>query len=129
MSSRWRTTRTRNEEMPQALVGVTDAQTPASASTATVVAYVMYATTEAYLCNSLVNAHRLVSLQVTNEADVVVLYPDSWETQAGDRVTAIFAKLKDLKVRLAMLSAICILHVIRHMHRWSNLIRQASSGN
>ena len=41
-------------------------------------AYVLYATSEIYLCNAVINARRLKNLGVTAEADIVVLTDEAF---------------------------------------------------
>ena len=41
-------------------------------------AYVLYATSEIYLCNAVINARRLKNLGVTTEADIVVLTDEAF---------------------------------------------------
>lgn len=61
-------------------------------------AYVMYATSEAYLCNAIINARRLRELQVTPEADIVVLVDRAWQAEANETVTRRLMALEKLTV-------------------------------
>ena len=75
-------------------------------------AYVFYATTEHYLCNSIINAHRLATLNVRDTADIVVLYNSAWNNAKTARVETLFRKLKALQVQdllthLFLISVIC----------------------
>lgn len=62
-------------------------------------AYVLYATSEDYLCNSIVNAHRLATLNVREIADIVVLYNDAWDNANFPGVKNKFRILKALQVQ------------------------------
>lgn len=61
-------------------------------------AYVLYATTEDYLCNSVINAYRLNTLNVRETADIVVLYNNAWDNGTTAGVDIKFKKLKALQV-------------------------------
>ena len=63
-------------------------------------AYVLYATSEIYLCNSVINAHRLATLNVRKTADIVVLYNQVWDYVKIDAVENMFKRLKALQVRI-----------------------------
>ncbi|CAK0732461.1 hypothetical protein CVIRNUC_000134 [Coccomyxa viridis] len=60
----------------------------------------MYATSEAYLCNAIINAVRLRELRVTPEADIVVLVDRAWLAEASETVTRRLVKLDQLMVKV-----------------------------
>ena len=49
-------------------------------------AYVLYATSEIYLCNAVINARRLKNLAVTAEADIVVLTDETFLKESSEAV-------------------------------------------
>ena len=61
-------------------------------------AYVMYATSEAYLCNAIINTFRLRELRITPEADIVVLIDRAWQAEANETVTRRLGTLHELMV-------------------------------
>ena len=62
-------------------------------------AYVMYATSEAYLCNAIINARRLRELRVIPKADIVVLIDRAWQAAANETVTRRLVTLDKLMVK------------------------------
>ncbi len=70
-------------------------------------AYVLYATSEDYLCNSIVNAQRLTTLNVRETADIVVLYNKAWDNAEFSGVENKFRKLKALQVQDLLISVLC----------------------
>ena len=63
-------------------------------------AYVMYATSEAYLCNAIINAVRLRELRVTPEADIVVLVDRAWLAEANETVSRRLMTLNRMMVKI-----------------------------
>ena len=51
------------------------------------------------LCNSIINAHRLATLNVRETADIVVLYNNAWDSAKSAGVEKKFRKLEALPVQ------------------------------
>ena len=60
----------------------------------------MYATSEAYLCNAIINAVRLRELRVTPEADIVVLVDRAWLAEANETVSRRLMTLDRMMVKI-----------------------------
>ena len=64
-------------------------------------AYVLYATSEIYLCNAVINARRLKNLRVTAEADIVVLTDRAFLEESDKAVAKRISALRALGVGAA----------------------------
>ena len=79
-------------------------------------AYVMYATSEAYLCNAIINAIRLRGLRITPEADIVVLVDRAWLAEANETVTRRLVTLNDLMVNTIEHYCLEVHSSLQHAH-------------
>lgn len=71
-------------------------------------AYVLYATSEIYLCNAVINARRLRILGVTAKADIVLLTDRAFLEESSEAVAKRINALRALGVRgAAVLSCQC----------------------
>lgn len=61
-------------------------------------AYVLYATSEIYLCNAVVNARRLKNLGVTAEADIVMLTDEAFLEESSKAVAKRISAMRALGV-------------------------------
>lgn len=62
-------------------------------------AYVLYATKKEYLCNCLINARRLKSLGATSNADIMIIYPELWDSALTVRLERMLEILRGMQVR------------------------------
>ena len=63
-------------------------------------AYVLYATSEGYLCSALINAVRLKDLNVTVAADIVIIIDQAWLERSSTAVARMLRVLRALDVRI-----------------------------
>ena len=73
-------------------------------------AYVLYATSEIYLCNAVINARRLKNLGVTAEADIVVLTDEAFLDGSSEAVAKRIRAMRALGV-----GAPAVPHSIAHV--------------
>ena len=60
-------------------------------------AYVLYATSEIYLCNAVINARRLKNLKVTPDADIVVLTDRAFLEDSNEISLAVAKRINILR--------------------------------
>ena len=76
------------------LFSATSEQSPATPDGPHPFAYVLYATSETYLCSAVINAVRLKDLNVTVAADIVILIDQAWLERSS---TAVARRLRVLR--------------------------------
>ena len=76
------------------LFSSTSKQSPAKPDGPHPFAYVLYATSETYLCSAVINAVRLKDLNVTVAADIVIIIDQAWQERSS---TAVARRLRVLR--------------------------------
>ena len=80
--------RTGPEQATTSVIRIRVSSKPAqtNANSPRLFAYVLYATSEIYLCNAVINARRLRNLGVTADADIVVLTDEAFLEESSEAV-------------------------------------------
>ena len=82
------------------LFSATSKQSPATPDGPHPFAYVLYATSETYLCSAVINAVRLKDLNVTAAADVVIIIDQAWQERSSTVVARRLRVLRALDVSI-----------------------------